>query len=218
MKDDSPAAAPDRVLRALVLASLAIPLVVLPHWFLFPHVAPKVFLLRTLATAGAALLAGSVLLGRKRLARPGLVAGSGVAFLASAALSTAFGVDPARGLWDGGERMLGLVTYGAMAAWFLDAVNSAREDVHWRSILRATLVASTLVVLVGVAERAGFLPQTGDGRVASTLGHPSYVGALSLHLVFGGVLLRGMRASRTDDAHARRGFVAGIPFQLLTSA
>jgi hypothetical protein len=140
----------DSVGKTLIALTPLTLLVVLPGSFVYPFVAPKVFLFRTLVTvlAGLWLL---LLLGQRERFGPRatpitILLGL---FLASAAISTVLGVDPYRSFWGTEERQLGLFTLLHYGVFYLVAASVIDDWRSWRAIF-AALVPSASSRLSGI--------------------------------------------------------------------
>jgi O-antigen ligase len=214
MSADGPPGAPAAPRAALPLALLAacllLPLAVAPTAYVFPYVTTRSVALFALVPAAAASYACLFLVRRAPpLRRPGPALLGAAAFVASAALSTACGVDPRLGLWDTGERLLGVSALVLYGVWALLALACARDDRHWRTLLRVSLAAGGIAAGGAVLQALRVLDLPGDGRATSTLGQATYVGSLGLHLVFLGAAFASSAASRGDAWFGRAAALLG---------
>lgn len=186
------------ILVATVAMAAVVPFVLAPDALLFPFVAPKVFLLRA---ATAFLLAATLAVW---IARRGESAATPpaprvwtplriavVAWLGSALLSAAFGVDPHGSFWSTPERMLGVVTILHVGALFFVAGHCCRGAGRWRNPMLCWVLSWSLVCVIAIAQKVDpqLLHNNGQTRVSATLGHPSYLGALGVFVCFVGVWL-----------------------------
>lgn len=198
----TPPPAPPRAPAAAIVLALAllVPLVFVRGGDAFEP--PKAALLAT----GAAVLLALGLAGEfDRIARAGLpawlaalpgrlgadLAGDPVAtavlfFVASAALSTAFSVQPALSLYGDSARPAGLVTACATAAVFLAARRALAHPAGFESLARLVATVTALAAGYGLLQWARLDPigwewtatMGGERRIPGTLGHPNHLGAL----------------------------------------
>lgn len=180
------------VLKGISYLVCFVPLIVVPSSFIFPFIVPKILLFRTLAL----ILAGGyavLLWADRRSYAPRLtpIAAALVAFLASFALSTFFGVDPYHSFWDNHERMLGLFTIIHYVLYFFVLGSVFRGWDDWRWALRIFLFAGSIVMAIAVYQHwhPHFLLNQGSDRAGSTLGNAIYVGGYGLFLFFAAFLL-----------------------------
>lgn len=214
--DDPPTPAwESRALVGLAATALLLPLAVAPGAFIFPYVTSKALLLGSVACGMLAVLGIGWMRGVLGPPRPGPVAWAGAALLGSAVLSTALGVDPAAGIWDTGERMTGLVTYGAAAVLFLGIVAIGRRRGTWRGFLVVTLATAWATTATGALQSLGLVADDA-ARIASTLGHPGYFGMQGLHTVFAALLLASISESRWMRWFAAVSVAAGLGALLLS--
>ncbi len=182
--------------------ALLVPLVVAPDGMLFAFVAPKVVLLRTIVLA---MLPVFVLAWasrpERRFARPSPITLALLAFLASAALSTACGVDPRLGLLDVPNRMLGLWSLVHLVAWYA-MMAWASDEATRRRLLHLGLAVTVAVGGVAVAQKfdPSLLINQGNPRVHATLGHATYLGGFGATAAFLGVLVAFTDRSRLARA------------------
>ena len=129
---------------------------------------------------------------RKYRPRFSLLTVSILLFWLSFAISTFAGVDWYRSFWDNHERMLGLFTLIHYFLFYLVVTTVLRDQKDWNFLLRFVMVASSLVMVVGILQRT-ILPDLflngGNSRVSATLGNPIYLGGYGLFLAFLGVYL-----------------------------
>jgi len=181
-----------RTARVLLAAILLLPLLVVPGATVFPFVFPRVVAFRVLSWALlAAVLSGCVLARRGRLrATPVTVLlGLAVAFEVVSGLA---GTDPGRSWWDTPERMMGIHTSLARFAFYLGAVLLVRRPGEWDRWLLLAGAVGIPVAGIALLERLGIavVPGGAGARAVSTLGHPAYLGAFGLFMVFAPGLLR----------------------------
>lgn len=209
--EETPSAQRAAVPFGFLCAALLLPLLVLPETYIYPFVATKSFALFAIVPAAVVAYAGLHLVrAAPPLRRPGPVLLGAAAFLASAALSTVAGVDPRLGLWDGGERMIGIVTLVAFGTWMVLALACARDDARWLMLVRVSLAAGCVAAVVAVLEGTQIVDRPSDGRAVSTLGQAAYVGSLGLHIVFAGLALGAASTRRGDVWFGRVAAVLGV--------
>jgi hypothetical protein len=180
------------------------PLLILPGYFFYYDVTPKVAVVLIGASIGLVLLLRDSALARvRRLWADSL--GRWFCLLAAAQvvsllLSTFFSSHPALS-WNGGTwRRFGLVSQCAViAVGFLIAVSCSSSGL--RVLLRAAAAAGTAVALYGILQYFGADPllppasyHIGEGVLAivrppSTLGHADYFAGYLLYVVFMGATL-----------------------------
>lgn len=107
-------------------------------------------------------------------------------FVVVSAVAAAAGPTPWRGFFGGMERLWGVVTWGYFLLFYC-LLRLFLDEEGWRSLFRATLVASVVVACVVVAREHALLPgltaTDGRGRAAGLAGSPAYTGAyLLLHI------------------------------------
>ncbi|MHC4392825.1 MAG: hypothetical protein ACYS22_16140, partial [Planctomycetota bacterium] len=203
--------------HALVGLALFTPLLVAGTLFIYPFVAPKVFALRAIVSGLAAVYALLCLAqpGRFRPSASPITLAVG-AFGLSLLLSTLFGVDRHRSLWDSQERMLGFVTILGYGLFYLAASGIVRTAAAWRRLVIVLLFVGVIVAGIGVAQKfdPDLVYNAGQPRVSSTLGHPSYLGGLGLFMLFAGVWL----ALRRGEALPARLLASGVAVLGVTAA
>lgn len=182
----------ERIMYVMIVLTFLIPLCVIPA-FIFPFVVPKVVLFRTVVVA---MSFGYLLLlfhnwqrHRPRITPITIVVGI---YLLSFGISTLFGVDVYRSVWDTHERMLGFFTIVHYALYYLILTSLVREWPVWRIFCRWFLFGGMVVMIVGLWQRfidPNFLFNGNAGRVVATLGNSIYVSGYGLFLFFLGVLL-----------------------------
>jgi O-antigen ligase len=203
---------PRRLTVALLAVPLLVPLVVHPS-FLFPYVAPKVHLFRLAALAALGCAAWV------RIRRPGPppalpsgIALAGLAFLLSAGISAAAGVDPERSLWDFPDRMTGLYTFLCGAAWYAAASLALPHRRDWIPLLRLAVAAGAAACLWGAVQSLA-APRTGDLagiRPGGPLGHGAFLGTTAVSTAFLAVLLHALSPAGRDRALALAGAGLGV--------
>lgn len=174
-------------IRGLAALAVMAPALYLPGLCWYPHVAPKVFLVRAVALL---MLPGLVALlalrdprYRMRVTWPRAAVAAAVL---SCAASTLVSIDPVRSVWDNTNRLMGL----HFLAWFAVVVMAVSVAMRgwrdWRPVLRCHLAVAALVLALGVAERAGIVhgAQTFGDRASSTLGNPIYLAAYAVLTAF----------------------------------
>ncbi|MEM7411746.1 MAG: O-antigen ligase family protein [Myxococcota bacterium] len=171
---------------------------------LYPYVTPKVHFLRALAAVLVALWAAQAWRNGTRIRFTGLDAAV-LAFVTSALVSTATGVDAWRSFWDTPTRMLGSFTLLHLGALYFALAHLVRTPERWQRVGGAWGVLGAGVAAWAVVQRLLLAPGTEDpgSHVEATLGNALYVSGLGLFVVFlGGCawLLSKTRAGRGAGA------------------
>ncbi len=181
-----------RITKGLVYLTFFVPLVVVPSSFIFPFIVPKILLFRSLVI----LMLGSYVLllltnWENYKPRRSLLTIAVTGFFVSFALSTFGGADAYHSFWDNHERMLGLFTIAHYIIYFFICSAIFKTWTDWKWALRLFLLAGSVVMLIGILQRADpfLLLNQGSDRVASTLGNAIYVGGYGLFLFFTALLL-----------------------------
>ena len=173
-------------LKILVFCVLFMPLIVTPSTF-FPFVVGKAVYSRILIEMAVILWIPLMVL--KRSLRPSknsiIIALSIYIFVSI--LSSLFGVSFNVSFWSTFERMQGLLD---LAHWFMFAlilVSVFRNYKDWQLLLSINLFVSIIVCIIGILQYSGnhsliplFQVNPSTGRVESTLGNATYVGAFSV--------------------------------------
>ena len=167
---------------ALLLASLAVPLIVAPDFF-FPYVVPRNIFFRVVVELGAAVLVLALCLGRNTLdLRDEPILWSLVAFLGAASLSALFSPASMHSLFGDFERMGGVWAWLHLVLFFLLLRTLRDED--WSRVLNAALAVSLLVSLSMIGQSAiaspAHLADAVVGASSSTLGNSGLLAAYLL--------------------------------------
>ena len=161
------------------------PLAFFPSYFIFPFIVPKIVIFRSLVLVmlGLYLILLSTDWQRYRVKITPITIVI-LLFLASFAVSTFTGLDWYRSFWDNHERMLGLFTVAHYVVYFLMLTSVVKTWNEWKWLLRAFLLAGGIVMFIATIQQFNhtFLMNTSDGRSASSLGNPIYVGGYGLFL------------------------------------
>ena len=174
-------------LRILVFCVLFMPLIVTPSTF-FPFVVGKAIYSRILIELAVILWVPLMFLVKSlRPSKNSIIISLGIYILASI-LSSLFGVSFNASFWSTFERMQGLID---LAHWFLFTLiltSVFRTYKDWQLLLSVNIFASIIVCLIGILQYSGnhslipfpFVVNPSNGRVESTLGNATYVGAFSV--------------------------------------
>jgi len=157
------------VVIALLLVSLAVPLIVATDFF-FPYVAPRNLFFRVVIEIGATALVLALCFGRKTLdlhAEP--IFGSLIAFLGAITLSAIFSPAPTHSFFGDFERMGGVWAWVHLAAFFL--LLRTLRDQDWTLVLNAVLVVSLAVSIDAIAQRAGWVGGHTVSASTATIGN-----------------------------------------------
>jgi len=115
-----------------------------------------------------------------------------LAFLLIWLLSAIFGVDSYLSFWGNLERMLGVLGMLHFAAFFLMLTGIFRTEKNWVSLIKISVVISSVISLLAVIQRFASLgvliPQ--QGRVYATIGNPAFLASyLIFNIFFTGYLI-----------------------------
>ena len=173
-------------LKILVFCVLFMPLIVTPSTF-FPFVVGKAIYSRILIEMAIILWIPLMLLNRSlRPQKNSIIISLGLYIFVSV-LSSIFGVSFNASFWSTFERMQGLLD---LAHWFIFALillSVFRSYKDWQLLLSINIFVSIIVCLIGILQYSGnhsliplFQVNPSNGRVESTLGNATYVGAFSV--------------------------------------
>jgi O-antigen ligase/tetratricopeptide (TPR) repeat protein len=168
---------------ALLLASLAVPLIVASDFF-FPYVVPRNIFFRVVVEVGAAALVLALCFGRNTLdLRSEPIFWSLVAFLAAASLSALFSPAPTHSFFGDFERMGGVWAWFHLVLFFL--LLRTLRDGDWSWVLNAAIAVGLVVSLSAIGQDSGLASAThfADTVVAassSTLGNSGLLAAYLL--------------------------------------
>ena len=199
------------LVRAGLAAALATPLIVAPDAY-FPFVVGKAIYSRSVIEITFALWAALIIFYPRYRPRFSWVLIAFAAWFAVSWLAGAFGVSYVRSLWSTYERMQGIVdlahwlAFSAMAA---TAFGGLRE---WRAPLTFNLLVGIAVCALGLLSLYDMLQSeslgVGGGRLAATMGNPTYLAAYAAvnALIGVGLIVRSFAPSSSDaDGAAARG-------------
>jgi O-antigen ligase/tetratricopeptide (TPR) repeat protein len=177
---------------ALLLVSLAVPLVVASDFF-FPYVVPRNIFFRVVVEVGVAAVVLALCVGRKTLDLRGEpIFWTLMAFLAAASLSAFFSPASAHSFFGDFERMGGVWAWFHLVLFFLLLRTLRDED--WAWVLNAALLVSLIVGITAIAQHSMLVSATSsvDAIVrasSSTLGNPGLLGAyLLMNIAIAGYL------------------------------
>lgn len=179
------------IFTALAVLSFFVPLIVVPHSFIFPFIVPKIVVFRSITLA---MLAVYALLSiadpeRYRIRSHPIHIAAGLFFL-SLIVSTFAGVDWYRSFWDTHERMLGLFTIAHFILFYLLFASVVNTSQEWRRLSHILIFAGGIVMVIGIFQRMypELLYNRGSARVSATLGNAIYYSGYGLFLLFlGGI-------------------------------
>ncbi len=169
----------------MLIALFVTPLLVFSDLFIFPFVVSKVFVLRSLIIALAAVYLILVLNNWQQYkVSPHPLHYAVILFLLSYSISTFVGVDWYRSFWENHERMLGLFTLVHYILLYAIASSSLRSWQDWRTVFRGISIFGGIVMVIALLQQINpeLLLNRGN-RSASTLGNPIYVGGYALFLL-----------------------------------
>lgn len=151
---------------ALLLASLAVPLIVAPDFF-FPYVVPRNLFFRVVVEIGTTVLVLALCFGRKTLDLRGEpILWSLVAFLAAASVSALFSPASMHSFFGDFERMGGVWAWLHLALFFLLLRTLRDEDWIW--VVNAALAVGVAVSLGAIGQQFGFVPRAQIGSAVLT--------------------------------------------------
>ena len=199
------------LVRAGLAAALATPLIVAPDAY-FPFVVGKAIYSRSVIEITFALWAALIIFYPRYRPRFSWVLIAFAAWFAVSWLAGAFGVSYVRSLWSTYERMQGIVdlahwlAFSAMAA---TAFGGLRE---WRALFTFNLLVGIAVCALGLLSLYDMLQSeslgVGGGRLAATMGNPTYLAAYAAvnALIGVGLIVRSFAPPSSDaDGAAARG-------------
>ncbi|OGH64442.1 MAG: hypothetical protein A2821_02895 [Candidatus Magasanikbacteria bacterium RIFCSPHIGHO2_01_FULL_41_23] len=176
-----------RALWWLTVATFLVPLIVLPSYFIFPFIVPKVLVFRTLVLCqlGVFLLWYFSKQTTVRISRTPISIAV-LFFFASFTLSTFFGTDWYHSFWDNHERMLGLFTIAHYVLYYFIITTTFKEMDTWRRLLLYFVMAASVVLAIALWQKIqpNFLLNNNNGRTSATLGNAIYLGGYCVWLFF----------------------------------
>ena len=212
------------LVRAGAVAALATPLIVAPDAY-FPFVVGKAVYSRSVIEVTFALWAALVIFYPRYRPKLSWVLIAFGAWFAASWLAGAFGVSYVRSMWSTYERMQGVVDLAhwfAFAAMAATAFGGLRE---WRVLFTFNLLVGIAVCSLGLLSLYDLIQSeslgVGGGRLAATMGNPTYLsGYAAVNALIGiGLLIRsfapadldaeaggGARRRRAGGARARPAF------------
>jgi len=206
------------ILAGLGQACLLIAVAALPAWsnrystFGFEPDKSWLLILLTFAGLGATIAAGGIAYFRRnvsvpfrRMPAPAII--GLIVVLSFMLLSTALSIQPAWSWWGSPHRAWGLLTQLALLGVVWIIASSFRDTRSRRLLVRAIVLSSVPVVIIGLWQAAGWpLPTlwSGDhfaGRPFSTLGNPLFLGSyLILAIPFTATeMVRGLKQRERDN-------------------
>lgn len=121
-----------------------------------------------------------------------------VVFVIVLGIATVAGVNPARSMWGGIERMEGLFQSLHHVIFLILMVSVFSKEDDWLWFFRISLGVSLLVAMIGISEWASSAP---SHRPISTLGNPAYLGGYLLVHIFLGIFFAWKGSSLTRGAY-----------------
>ena len=197
------------LVRAGLAAALATPLIVAPDAY-FPFVVGKAVYSRSIIEATFALWAALVIFYPRY--RPGLswVLIAFCVWFAVSWLAGAFGVSYVRSMWSTYERMQGLVDLAHWLAFASMAATAFSGLRGWRVLFTINLIVGIVVCSLGLLSFYDLIQSeslgVGGGRLAATMGNPTYLAAYAAvnALIGAGLLVRSF-APGSDGGRRRAG-------------
>ena len=204
------------LVRAGLAAALATPLIVAPDAY-FPFVVGKAVYSRSIIEATFALWVALVIFYPRY--RPGLswVLIAFCVWFAVSWLASAFGVSYVRSMWSTYERMQGLVDLAHWLAFASMAATAFSGMRGWRVLFTCNLIVGIVVCSLGLLSFYDLIQSeslgVGGGRLAATMGNPTYLAAYAaVNALLGAGLLVRSFAPGADGGGARRRAGEGAAF------
>ncbi len=176
--------------RLLLLGVLFMPLIVSTSTF-FPFVVGKAVYSRIMIELAFILWLPIIVTSREFRLPKNLILIAMAIYILVSIVSAIFGVSFNASFWSTYERMQGLLDLIHWFVFSLMLISLFRTFDHWKLLLSINLTVSILVCLLGIAQYAGldsfvslFPINPSSGRIESTLGNATYVGAFSVANVF----------------------------------
>lgn len=178
------------ITRLLLLGVLFMPLIVSTSTF-FPFVVGKAVYSRIMIELAFILWVPLIVSSKEFRLPKNLILIAMAIYILVSIVSAIFGVSFNASFWSTYERMQGLLDLIHWFAFSLMLISLFRKFDHWKLLLSVNLTVSILVCLLGIAQYAGldsfvslFPINPSNGRVESTLGNATYVGAFSVANLF----------------------------------
>ncbi len=193
---------------ALLVASLLVPLIVIPDFF-FPYVVPRNIYFRVVVELGIAILALALSFGQKTLDLRGEpIFWALLAFLAVTSVSALFSPAPTHSFFGDFERMGGVWAWLHLVAFFLLLRTLRDED--WRWILNGALAVGLFMSVSIIARDLGL--GLADGAFSDAAASSSSVGNAGLFAAFLliNVALAGYLASTSERFRRLYVLAAGL--------
>lgn len=197
-------------LRAIKLCLYAVvfaPLLFSADYF-FPLIFPKIIFIRLLVELMLVLYIP--LAARQPQFRPrwNLFYAAGLIFVVIVFASAIAGIDFNFSFWGNYERMDGIFTWLHFWALVVIAASVLKSRAEWSKVLAFSVLAAILVSVYGFAQKAGagFVYDSGAGRISSTIGNPGFLaGYLLFNIGFGLLIFFDRQANKSLT------FTQGIP-------
>ena len=196
------------LVRAGLAAALATPLIVAPDAY-FPFVVGKAVYSRSVIEITFALWAALVIFYPRH--RPGFswVLIAFCVWFAVSWLASAFGVSYVRSMWSTYERMQGLVDLAHWLAFASMAATAFSGMRGWRVLFTCNLIVGIVVCSLGLLSFYDLIQSeslgVGGGRLAATMGNPTYLAAYAaVNALLGAGLFVRSFAPGADGGGARR--------------
>ena len=198
--------------RTCIFLVLAMPLIVTPGVF-FPFVVGKAVYARSIIEIAFAFWFVLVLFYRRYRPQWSWTIFAFSVWLLVSWIAGIFGVSPTRSLWSTYERMQGVFDLAHWFAFTLMVGSAFRSVADWRRLFSINLACSTAMCSAGLAHYYDVIGISllGDsaGRISSTLGNATYVGAYAMVNALLGVALIVQSLGRSTLNH-RRQWVRGL--------
>ncbi len=166
--------------------------------FMFPFITPKTLYFRMLIEIAVFFYVILALYQPQYRPRFNKITWVVLIYLLVMTLVSLFGVDPFRSFWSNIERGEGLITLYHLFAFLIILTSLFRTKQDWLKFIKFSIGVSLAVSLYALAQKLNmsFVVHPGEGRLMSTLGNPTYVGAyLIFHIFFSLYFLFKQKAS-----------------------
>ncbi|MDP3741448.1 MAG: O-antigen ligase family protein [bacterium] len=196
-----------QVLKFLLYLVLFMPLL---FWnvFLFPFITTKILFFRFVVEVAALLYVFLAFRYPELRPRFNLLTKSIFIYMAVIFVTSLFGVNFYRSFWGTVERGEGLVSILHFVLYFFILTNVLKIRKDWYRYLFAALIATLINAFYGLGQllQLEFLTNTTGGRIAGTIGNPSFFAAYLMYGVFIGLYL----LYETPKESAKRWFIIAV--------
>src|SRR3990167_779606 len=205
----------NKIVKSLLYLVLLTPLVYAPQ-FVFPFIFPKMLWLNLTILPAFILLLINSIIKEEEIHIPLIIK---ILFLAQV-ISSLFGSDIINSLTNNYERSMGLMTtYLPVYLLVILLINTFKTKAEWLNYFKASLVVVSVVALIGLIQYHcwlgdNFLFNKSHGRIWSTLGNFTFVGTMSLWMIF----ISGWLYSQTKALKYVLPFALGLEMLFLSGS